>query len=78
MCHLLISRRFLTIGCVFFLQKKYDHCLGRAFFGKGIFDMPLPFDVPATVLKPIGMTTFRIHSGNYAIQENHEFIIIDF
>jgi hypothetical protein len=48
------------------------------FFGKGIFEMPLPFDVPATVLKPIGMTTFRIHSGNYAIQENHEFIIIDF
>jgi hypothetical protein len=47
-------------------------------FRDGRFEMPEAFDVPASVLIPIGMKSYRIRSGHYNIIENHEYIIIDF
>lgn len=47
-------------------------------FTEGRFEMPEAFDVPASVLIPIGMKSFQIRSGHYSFIENHEYIIIDF
>lgn len=47
-------------------------------FGKGQFEMPFPYDLPTVVLLKLGIESYKIHTGLYPIQEDRDFIKIDF
>jgi hypothetical protein len=47
-------------------------------FGKGHFEIPYPLEVPAAILLKLGIESYKIHSGLYAIKEDRNFITVDF
>lgn len=64
--------------CVFFPKRKLPLEVRQRYFGKGQFEMPSAFDLPAIVLLKLGLEAYQINSGLYPVQENHDFIRIDF
>lgn len=40
--------------------------------------MSTPFELPSDLLKVLGIDYYRIAPGNYPIQEDHEYITVDF
>lgn len=63
---------------VFFLKRHLPAEVIQQHFGKGHFEMPFSFDLPTVVLLELGLDTYKIHSGFYPVQEDHEFIRVDF
>ncbi len=39
--------------------------------------MPSPFELPADLLKMLGIDYYNILSGAYLVQEDHEYYILD-
>jgi hypothetical protein len=67
----------MRLRMVFHKKSMTEDLIGLV-FGRGIFEVPSPFEVPAEMLHPLGMQSFVILPGNYAFEENQEFIIVDF
>jgi hypothetical protein len=63
---------------MFFPKRNMPQEVIQLHFGKGLFEMPFPFDLPADVLLKLGIDAYKIHSGHYPVQEDHDFFRVDF
>ncbi len=62
---------------IFFVKRNMPAEVQKYQFGQGRFIMPDAIDLPPDVLKRLGITFYRIHSGYYPVLENEHFIMID-
>jgi hypothetical protein len=63
---------------IFFPKQYLTTILIQQHFGKSHFEMPYPLEVPAAILLKLGIESYKIHSGLYAIKEDRNFITVDF
>jgi len=63
---------------VFFIKRNLPAEVIQLHFGKGLFEMPFALELPPIVLLKLGLESFKIISGLYPIQEDLEFISVDF
>lgn len=63
---------------IFFLKRSLSSAAIQYYFGEGHFIMSTPFELPSDLLKVLGIDYYRIAPGNYPIQEDHEYITVDF
>jgi len=64
--------------CIFFLKRLLPKEVIQLHFGKGQFEMPFNYDLPAYILLKLGLESYKIQSGLYPIQEDQDFIRVDF
>ncbi len=62
---------------IYFLKRDLPPAVVRNYFGNGQFVMPSPFELPADLLKMLGIDYYNILSGAYLVQEDHEYYILD-
>jgi hypothetical protein len=63
---------------VFFLKRHLPHNVIQRHFGKGQFEMPFTFELPSILLLKLGIESYKIHPGSYPVQEDLDFLKIDF
>lgn len=59
-------------------KKTLSPATRHAYFKNGIFEVSEPFDLPASLLKSLGLDFYRIQPGHYAVFEDARYLIIDF
>ena len=63
---------------VSFLKRHLPKDVIQTHFGKNHFEMPFALELPLVVLAQLGIESYKIHSGYYPVQEDADFIKIDF
>lgn len=63
---------------IFFLKRHLPAEVIQLHFGKGQFEMPFAYDLPSCILLKLGLESYKIQSGLYPVQEESEFISVDF
>lgn len=63
---------------IYFLKRHLPKELIQQQFGSGRFEMPFSYELPSHVLLKLGIESYKIPSGSYAVQEDSDFIRIDF
>ncbi len=63
---------------IFFVKRHLPPDVIQLHFGKGLFEMPFAYELPPIVLLKLGLESFKIFSGLYPIQEDLDFISVDF
>ena len=63
---------------IFFLKRHLPPEVIQRHFSKGQFEMPVTFELPSMVLLKLGIEHYKIQTGCYPIQEDHDFIRVDF
>jgi len=63
---------------IFFLKRHLPSEVIQRHFANGHFEMPFTFELPSIVLHKLGIEYYKIHSGLYPVQEDHDFIRVDF
>jgi len=63
---------------IVFPKRNIPPDIRQLYFGRGYFEMQNTFDLPGVVLQKLGLDFYRIPSGFYVVQEDQDFIRVDF
>lgn len=63
---------------IFFLKRHLPAEIIQLHFGKGQFEMPFTYELPACLLLKLGLETYKIQSGLYPVMEERDFISVVF